>query len=143
MLFRSEAAAGCTITEIFERYGEPTFRDGERKVLARLLSEPPHVLATGGGAFVDDDTRARVKRDATSVWLRADIDLLLERVGRRDTRPLLAGGDGRAKMEKLLAEREPIYAEADIVVSSDAGPHETVVKLILEALEAAQPESLG
>src|SRR6202008_2371950 len=81
-----EAAAGCTVNEIFARYGEDAFRDGERKVLARLLAEPPHVLATGGGAFVDPETRERIKKDAISVWLKADLDLLLDRIGRTDTR---------------------------------------------------------
>ncbi len=130
-----EAAAGCSVAEIFARYGEATFREGERKVLARLLSEPPHVLATGGGAFIDEETRARVRQDGISVWLRADVELLLERVGRRETRPLLAMGDPRATLTRLLKEREPVYATADIVVESDAGPHDVVVKRILEALK--------
>jgi shikimate kinase len=131
-----EAAAGCSVTEIFARYGENAFRDGERKVLARLLAEPPHVLATGGGAFVDEETRARIKRDAVSVWLKADIDLLLDRVNRKDTRPLLKNGDPRATLEKLMHERDAIYGEADIVVESGDGPHGTVVKRIVTALDA-------
>src|ERR1700692_70880 len=90
-----ESAAGCTISQIFERYGEPAFRDGERKVIARLLSEPPHVLATGGGAFMDSETRARIKESAVSIWLKAHVELLLERVTRKDTRPLLRNTDNR------------------------------------------------
>jgi shikimate kinase len=130
-----EAAAGCTINEIFERYGEPAFRTGERKVIARLLCESPHILATGGGAFADHDTRARIKEAAISIWLRAHVDLLLERVMRKDTRPLLRDTDNRAALVRLLAEREPFYAEADIIVESDDGPHETVVRRVLAALE--------
>ena len=102
-----ELAAGCTINEIFERFGEPAFRDGERKVIARLLTEPPHVLATGGGAFIDPETRERVKQDAVSIWLRARLDLLMERVLRKDNRPLLRNTDSRATLERLLKEREP------------------------------------
>lgn len=130
-----EEAANCTVNEIFDRLGEPAFREGERKVIARLLKEPPHVLATGGGAFMDAETRERIKQNAISVWLKADIELLLERVSRKDTRPLLRNTDPRTALQKLLAEREPIYAEADITVMSDAGPHETVVRRILKALE--------
>jgi len=131
-----ELAAGCSINEIFERFGEPEFRAGERKVIARLLSEPPHVLATGGGAFTDLETRGRIKESAISIWLKANIELLLERVMRKDTRPLLRNTDSRAALETLLKEREPIYAQADITVESDDGPHDTVVKRILAALEA-------
>src|ERR1044071_5530080 len=130
-----ELAAGCTINEIFERFGEPAFRAGERKVIARLLGEPPHVLATGGGAFMDAETRARIKQCAVLIWLRAHMELLLERVLRKDTRPLLRNTDSRAAVERLLKEREPIYAQADIVVESDDGPHDAVVKRILAALE--------
>jgi shikimate kinase len=130
-----EAAAGCTITEIFERFGEPEFRAGERKVILRLLQEPPHILATGGGAFMDPETRARIKESAISIWLKADIELLVERVARKDTRPLLRNTDSRAALERLLKQREPVYAEADITVQSDGGPHELVIKRILNALE--------
>src|SRR5687768_3738894 len=121
-----EAAAGCTISDIFELFGEEAFRAGERKVLARLLREPPHVLATGGGAFMDSGTRARIKERAISVWLKADLELLLDRVSRKDHRPLLQNTDRRTALKKLLAEREPIYAQADITVLSDDGPHEMV-----------------
>jgi shikimate kinase len=136
-----EAAAGCTVNEIFARYGEDAFRDGERKVLARLLAEPPHVLATGGGAFVDPETRERIKKDAISVWLKADLDLLLDRIGRKDTRPLLKNGDPRATLEKLMREREAVYGEANIVVESGDGPHAAVVKRIVSALNALGPSS--
>src|SRR5687768_10413994 len=105
-----EAAAGCTISDIFELFGEEAFRAGERKVLARMLREAPHVLATGGGAFMDPGTRAKIKDRGISVWLKADLSLLLDRVARKDHRPLLQTGDRRAAMEKLLREREPIYA---------------------------------
>ena len=131
-----EAAAGCTINEIFERFGEPAFRSGERKVIARLLSDPPHVLAAGGGAFIDAETRRRIKEGAVSIWLRAPIDLLIQRVLRKDTRPLLRNTDSRATLERLLREREPIYAQADIVIESDEGPHDVVVKRIVAALES-------
>ena len=131
-----ELAAGCTINEIFERYGEPAFRDVERKVIARLLGEPPHILATGGGAFMDEGTRARIKENAISIWLKAPIELLLERVLRKDTRPLLRNTDRRSALERLLKEREPTYAQADITIQSDDGPHDTAVKGIIAAIEA-------
>jgi shikimate kinase len=130
-----ELAAGCTINEIFERFGEPAFRAGERKVIARLLGDPAHVLATGGGAFMDAETRARIKERAVSIWLKANLELLLERVTRKDTRPLLRNTDNRTALERLLAEREPIYALADMMVESDDGPHDAVIKRILTALE--------
>jgi shikimate kinase len=130
-----ESAAGCTINEIFERYGEPAFRSGERKVIARLLSDPPHVLAAGGGAFIDEETRARIKEHAVSIWLRAPLDLLIQRVLRKDTRPLLRNSDSRATLERLLREREPVYAQADLVIESDEGPHDVVVKRIVAALD--------
>lgn len=129
-----ETAAGCSIAEIFARYGEPAFRDGERRVIARLLDEPPQVLATGGGAFIDAETRVRMKSSTVSVWLRAPLDLLLVRTQRRDTRPLLKGGDPRATLERLLIEREPIYAEADITVDSEDGPHGVAVERIMDVL---------
>ena len=138
-----ELAAGCTINEIFERFGEPAFRAGERKVIARLLKELPHVLATGGGAFMDAETRARIKDSAISIWLKANVELLLERVTRKDTRPLLRNTDSRSALERLLTDREPIYAQAEIIVESDGGPHDAVVKRILAALDArrGQPHS--
>jgi shikimate kinase len=131
-----ETAAGCSISDFFERYGEPAFRDGERKVIARLLAGPRHVLATGGGAFMDPTTRALIKDQGLSVWLRANIDLLMERVTKRPTRPLLKNEDPRGTMERLMAERYPVYAEADITVDSNGGPHDTVVQQILSQLNA-------
>src|ERR1700733_1958093 len=123
-----ETAAGCSITDIFDRFGEDAFRDGERKVIARLLGEAPHVLATGGGAFIHPATRARIKEDAVSVWLKAPVELLLQRVGRRDTRPLLRSGDPKEILERLLKEREPVYAEADLAIDSEDGPHNAAVE---------------
>ena len=131
-----ESAAGCSITDIFEMHGEDAFRDGERRVIARLLARPPHVLATGGGAFMDPETRATIRESGISVWLRADLDLLVSRVSRRNDRPLLAGGDPRAILQRLIAERHPIYAEADIIVESMDGPHEQTVQTVLSALAA-------
>jgi shikimate kinase len=130
-----ERAAGCAISEIFERFGESAFREGERKVLARLLGEPPHVLATGGGAFIDSQTRARLKESAFTIWIKAPLDVLVQRVQRRDVRPLLRSGDPRATLERLLEERAPIYAEADVTVESDNGPHASAVAQILSALK--------
>jgi shikimate kinase len=138
-----ELAAGCTINEIFERFGEPAFRAGERKVIARLLAEPPHVLATGGGAFMDDDTRSRIHDTAISVWLKAPLDLLLERVTRKDTRPLLRNTDSRAALERLLKEREPVYAQADITIESDEGPQDAVVRRIVAALQGTNRSAGG
>jgi shikimate kinase len=131
-----ELAAGCSIADIFDRYGEAAFREGERKVIARLLRDPPHVLATGGGAFIDEATRADIGSRATSIWIRAPVGLLMARVGRRETRPLLRNGDPREIMERLLREREPVYAAADMSVDSEDGPHHTAVERILAALEA-------
>lgn len=131
-----EAAAGCSIPEIFERHGEAAFRDGERRVISRLLDGGPQVLATGGGAFMDAETRARIAECAVSVWLRADLDVLVERCSRKRNRPLLEGGDPRAILSALIEERYPTYAEADIVVESVNGPHEEVVGRIVAALAA-------
>ena len=129
-----EKAAGCTIPQIFETYGEAAFREGERKVISRLLDDAPHVLATGGGAFMNDETRATIKDRAVSVWLDAEIPILLERVSRKNNRPLLKTGDPETILRKLAAERNPIYAEADIRVESDGGAHEIVVDKIVQAL---------
>lgn len=130
-----EAAAGCSISEIFERHGEPAFRDGERRVIARLLEGPVGVVSTGGGAFIDPETRQKIKETATSIWLRAELDLLMERVMRRPTRPLLQQDDPKRVMTRLMEERYPIYAEADIIVDSGDGPHEAVVAKIIDALK--------
>jgi shikimate kinase len=129
-----EAAAGCTVSEIFERFGEQNFRDGERRVIARLLGQPPHILATGGGAFTDPRTRADIKAQAVSIWLRAPVELLANRVQRRETRPLLKQGDPKEILTRLLTEREPIYAEADIQLDSEEGPHSVVVERIIAVL---------
>jgi shikimate kinase len=131
-----EAAAGCTVEEIFQRHGEAAFRDGERRVIARLLDNPPHVLATGGGAFMDPATRALLRARAVTVWLRADLDLMLARVARRNNRPLLKGGDPREVLERLIAERYPVYAEADVTVDSLDGPPELTLERVLAALAA-------
>ena len=127
-------AARATIAEIFAELGEPAFRDGERRVIARLLDGPPHVLATGGGAFMNAETRALIKAKATSVWLKADVDVLVRRVGRKNDRPLLQGKNPREVLEALSNERHPVYAEADITVDSIEGPHSATVQAILAAL---------
>jgi shikimate kinase len=131
-----EAAAGCTISEIFDRFGEAAFRDGERRVMRRLLDGPVRVLATGGGAFIDPATRAHVRERGISVWLRADLETLLARVARRNNRPLLANGDQRAKLTALIKERYPIYGEADIVVDSTDGPVRDTVDKVIAGLES-------
>ena len=130
-----EAAAGLSISDIFEVHGEQAFRDGERRVIARLLSEPAHVLATGGGAFGDEGTRQKVKERAFSVWLRADFDVLLRRVSRRDNRPLLKVENKEEVLRRLIEERYPIYQEADIIVQSQDGPHEETVIDVIGALK--------
>jgi len=131
-----EAAAGCSVSDIFDRFGEAAFREGERKVIVRLLGEAPHVLATGGGAFIDPQTRARIEENAVSVWIKAPVDILLARVSRRDTRPLLRNGDPREILERLLSERAPIYGEADMAVDSEDGPHNASVERIVAALQS-------
>lgn len=129
-----EAAAGCTIDEIFTRHGEAAFRDGERRVIARLLEDPVHVLATGGGAFMDPGTRERIRARGISLWLRAELDVLLRRVARRNNRPLLKQGDPKEVLARLIATRHPIYAEADLVVDSMDAPAETTAERCLAAL---------
>jgi len=131
-----EAAAGRPIAEIFAQYGEEAFRDGERRVIARLLKEPPHVLATGGGAFMNPETRRLIKEKTVSVWLKADIELLARRVARKESRPLLAGKDPLEVLTAQAADRYPAYAEADIVVETGDTPHQTAVEAILKALAA-------
>ena len=129
-----EQAANETITEIFERHGEAYFRDGERRVIQRLLDGAPKVLATGGGAFIQADTRAAIKAKAISIWLKADRDLLLSRVRRRNNRPLLRAGDPAEVIEQLIAERYPVYAEAAIHIQSRDVAHDAVIDDILAAL---------
>lgn len=134
------AAAGMSIADIFETYGEPTFRDLERRVIARLLDGPPGVLALGGGGFVDPRTRQRVKERAVSIWLDADLDTLVDRTARkRSTRPLLKDGDLRAKLELLMRERAPIYAEADHRIESSARPPEEIAVTIQTLLARGRP----
>lgn len=133
-----EQAAGCTIEEIFERYGESAFRDGERRIIQRLLERPPHVLATGGGAFMDPETRSRIKAAGISVWLKADLDVLVRRVSRRSNRPLLKRGDPREILARLIAQRYPVYAEADICIDSLDGPSESTVDRVIAAIEQYQ-----
>ena len=129
-------AAGRSIDAIFAEHGECEFRRGERQVIARLLAGPVHVLATGGGAFIDPRTRALMKERAISVWLKAPLDVLMKRVAKRDNRPLLKEDDPRAVMQRLMDDRYPIYAEADLTVETGIGPHNTAVSLILYALRA-------
>lgn len=131
-----EVAAGQSIPEIFAEHGEAYFRQGERKVIARLLEGGPQVLATGGGAYMSADTRANIKAHGISIWLKAELRVLLKRVGRRDNRPLLASGEPEAVMKKLMAERYPIYAEADVTVESRDVPHDVMVTAVIDALAA-------
>ena len=129
-----EAAAGETIAEIFANRGERVFRDGERRVIARLLAQPVHVLATGGGAFMDEATRRMIGRSAVSLWLRADLDVLVSRVSRRNNRPLLKPGDARTILGELIAQRYPVYGEANVVVDSGEGSPELTVNRAITAL---------
>lgn len=129
-----EAAAGMPIAEIFSRFGEPYFRDGERRVIQRLIDGSPKVIATGGGAFVQPDTRRLILDEATAVWLDADIDVLVDRVKRRDSRPLLHGRDPREVLADLARVRNPLYAEAHIRILSNRSPHDVTVAAILKAI---------
>ena len=133
-----ENAAQRSISEIFSEFGEDYFRDGERRVIARLMEEHSGVIATGGGAFVNDETRALILANAIAVWIDCDIDTLVERTGRRNTRPLLKTGDPREILERLLAERKPLYEQAQIHVMSENGPHVETALKILEAIDAWQ-----
>jgi shikimate kinase len=138
-----ERAAGLTIPDIFALRGEAEFREGERRVIARLLDDPPHVLATGGGAFINPETRALMRsKNAVSIWLKADPEVLARRVGRKDNRPLLRGKDARQVLTELLAARESAYSQADLIVESNDGPHQHTVDAILAALKARlEPQS--
>jgi shikimate kinase len=129
-----EQAANASIPEIFETHGEAYFRDGERRVIQRLLDGPPKVLATGGGAFIQPETRAAIRRNTISIWLKADRELLLSRVRRRGNRPLLKTGDPGETIDRLIAERYPVYAEANIHIQSRDVAHDAVIDDILTAL---------
>ena len=140
-----EDAAGCTIAEFFERHGEDEFRRGEERVIARLLAGRPIVLATGGGAYMSRLTRESLRQQAITLWLRADIDVLFERVSRRTHRPLLKTADPRATLQDLMAVRYPLYAHADLVVDSDHGSIEQTVERANAAVQIylQQPSEQG
>lgn len=131
-----EEAAGKTIPEIFADHGEAEFREGERRVIARLLEDGQHVLATGGGAFMNETTRANIKRHGISVWLNAGLELLMERVSRRNDRPLLQQEDPEAVMRRLIDQRYPTYATADVSVESRDVSHTIIVNDVIRALSA-------
>jgi shikimate kinase len=130
-----EEAAQMTVSEIFDRFGEAYFRDGERRVMVRLLDGGPAVIATGGGAFAQEETRKLILERGIAVWLDADVDTLVDRVRRKDTRPLLRGGDTREIVGRLKAEREAAYAEAPIHVPSGSGPHGDTVNRIVREID--------
>jgi shikimate kinase len=136
-----EKAAGRTVAEIFAERGEAEFRDGERRVIARLLDEPPHVLATGGGAFVQPETRAILKAKALTVWLKADIETLARRVARKEGRPLLVGKDPVKVLTDMAEVRYPAYAEAEIHVETGENAHAQAVQAVLDALAALLPQA--
>jgi shikimate kinase len=129
-----EAAAGMSIPDIFETHGEPYFRDGEARVIARLIDNGPGVLATGGGAFMREETRNRIQNKAVSIWLKADADTIMRRVKRRVDRPLLQTTDPAATVGRLIAEREPVYQRADLTIWSREVPHEKIVDECIDAL---------
>ena len=129
-----EAAAAMSIPEIFEAHGEPHFRDGEARVIARLLDSGPAVIATGGGAFMREETRSRIRLQAVSIWLKADADIIMRRVKRRVDRPLLQTADPAATVGRLIEEREPIYQHADLTIWSRDVPHEKIVDECIDAL---------
>src|SRR5258707_1647825 len=131
-----EAAAGMSIPDIFETHGEPHFRDGEARVIARLLDSGPAVVATGGGAFMREETRNRIREKAVSIWLKAEAEIIMRRVRRRADRPLLQTPDPAATVDRLLGEREPVYQNADITIGSRDVPHEKIVDECIEALHA-------
>ncbi|MCK1640200.1 shikimate kinase [Bradyrhizobium sp. 157] len=146
-----EAAAGMSIPDIFETHGEPHFRDGEARVIARLLDSGPAVIATGGGAFMREETRNRIRDKAVSIWLKADVDIIMKRVKRRADRPLLQTEDPVATVSRLLEAREPVYRSADVTILSRDVPHDRIVDECIEALRvrlcagapAAQPTTDG
>lgn len=130
-----EDAAQRSISEIFDEYGEDYFRDGERRVIARLIEERHGVIATGGGAFVSDETRALILDQAIAVWIDCDIDTLVERTSRRNSRPLLRGGDPKQILTELFERRSPLYAQAQVRVLSEDGPHKDTARAIIEAID--------
>ncbi|QYJ01752.1 shikimate kinase [Thalassovita mediterranea] len=130
-----EKAAGLSISDIFALHGEEEFRRGEHRVLERLLGEAPHVLATGGGAYLNPDTRDLLREKAVTIWLNADLETLWRRVSRRSHRPLLKADNPKGVLSRLLDERTPIYEKADLVVTSEEGPHRATVNAILKALD--------
>ncbi len=139
-----ERAAGCTIAEFFEKHGEAEFRAGERRVIARLLDGPVHVLSTGGGAYMDGETRAIMRARTLTVWLRADLDVLFDRVKRRGHRPLLRNGDPKEVLGRLMTQRYPVYAEADLVVDSTAQPVDLTTEEVIDALRRhLSPQAAG
>ncbi len=129
-----EVAAGLSIPEIFERFGEAHFRDGERRVIARLIDGRPKVIATGGGAFMNEETRALMLENAIVIWIDADVDVLAERVARKDNRPLLKGRNARVALQELATQRNPTYALAPIHVISQTLPHDATVDAIIKEL---------
>jgi shikimate kinase len=131
-----EAAAGMSIPDIFETHGEPDFRDGEARVIARLLDNGPAVIATGGGAFMREETRNRIRDKAVSIWLKADADTIMKRVKRRADRPLLQTEDPVATVSRLLEAREPVYQGADLTIASRDVPHDRIVEECIDALHA-------
>jgi shikimate kinase len=136
-----ETAAGRSIPEIFDQLGEPAFRDGERRVIARLLEGPPIVLATGGGAFMNAETRELIKTRSVSVWLKADLPILAKRVARKESRPLLTGKDPMAVLTEQAAVRYPAYAQADITVETGDTAHQVSVDQVMRALTDWQARS--
>jgi shikimate kinase len=141
-----EAAAGMAIPEIFEAHGEAHFRDGEARVIARLLENGPGVLATGGGSFMREETRRRIRDKGISLWLKADADVIMRRVRRRADRPLLQTADPAGTVSRLLTEREPVYRDADLTIWSRDVPHDKIVDECIEALHTrlcAQPDSVA
>ncbi|MGQ5702304.1 shikimate kinase [Sandaracinobacteroides sp. A072] len=136
-----EVAAAMPISEIFARFGEPHFRDGERRVIQRLMEGGHKVIATGGGAFVDPETRALILAEGTAIWLDAPIDVLVQRVAKRDHRPLLVGRDPHQVLSELMAVRAPCYSQAPIRIVSGNGPHELAVEAILQELNRREPKA--
>lgn len=133
--YEIEQAAQMSVPELFKAYGEPAFRDLERRVILRLIKQGPMVLATGGGAYMNDETRHAIAENGISVWLNAELDVLMERVSRRQNRPLLQNDNPRAVMEKLMAERYPVYAKADLTVNSRKARRDVVARDVIRTVE--------